>query len=45
LFYRHDAAGTPLSIWGYSQSAGLPAVPAPTLIVNEGDTINMIVYN
>lgn len=39
------AGGTTLSVWGYGESAGLPTVPAPTLTVNEGDTVNVTVYN
>jgi len=39
------AGGTTLSVWGYGQTAGLPTVPAPTLAVNEGDTVNVTVYN
>lgn len=37
--------GTTLSVWGYGANAGLPTVPAPTLAVNEGDTVNITVYN
>lgn len=39
------SGGTALSVWGYGESAGLPTVPAPILTVNEGDTVNVTVYN
>lgn len=39
------AGGTALPVWGYGSSGGLPTVPAPTLTVNEGDTVNVTVYN
>jgi FtsP/CotA-like multicopper oxidase with cupredoxin domain len=39
------AGGTTLSVWGYGETVGLPTVPAPTLAVNEGDTVNVTVYN
>jgi FtsP/CotA-like multicopper oxidase with cupredoxin domain len=40
-----DIGGTTLSIRGYGAGAGLPTVPAPTLTANEGDTVNVTVYN
>src|SRR5262245_55502087 len=33
-------------IWGYSTTAGgAPTLPGPALIVNQGDTVNVIVHN
>lgn len=39
------SGGTSLAVWGYGAKAGLPTIPAPTITVNEGDTVNITVYN
>jgi len=37
---------TAVNIWGYaSTSTGAPTLPGPILIVNQGDTVNVILHN
>ena len=44
---RHsDHAGTPVTIWGFSETAGgSPTLPGPTLIVNQGDAVTVNLHN
>lgn len=41
----NGAGGATMAAWGYTEVAGTPKFPGPTLTANEGDTVNITVVN
>ena len=41
----NGSGGASLTAWGYTQVAGTPQFPGPTLTANESDTVNITVVN
>jgi FtsP/CotA-like multicopper oxidase with cupredoxin domain len=41
----NGAGGATMPAWGYTEVAGTPKFPGPSLIANEGDTVNITVVN
>lgn len=41
----NGSGGASMAAWGYTEVAGTPKFPGPTLTANEGDTVNVTVVN